>query len=138
MAAYSAVISLLRTIDQRNILELFHGHTAETVDSIRATAEYFQGVLENTSNKSGVDLGKIKSVEEKIRVAANYAEDVVELKISQIIKGISWTFRILQHEDLLPVVEKMDATKKQVVVEILAHDVDKVLELSVLERKKRS
>ncbi|KAM3281002.1 hypothetical protein P3S67_028022 [Capsicum chacoense] len=68
MAAYSAVISLLRTIDQRNIPELFHGHTAETVDSIRATAEYFQGVLENTRNKSGVDLGKIKSVEEKLEL----------------------------------------------------------------------
>ncbi|KAH0756837.1 hypothetical protein KY290_020330 [Solanum tuberosum] len=123
MAAYTAVISLLRTLDQPYISELFHGHTANALDSLRATAEYFQNVLDNTSNE------KIRSFEEDIRVVVNEAEDVVEMKISEIIKGDSWTFGILQHHDMLPVVEKMDTTKKQV-MEILSHDADQILELT--------
>ncbi|KAL3370370.1 hypothetical protein AABB24_007415, partial [Solanum stoloniferum] len=130
MAAYSAVISLLQTlVDQRNIRELFHDHTAKTLDSLHATAQYFQHVLENISKHRRFDHEKIKSLEEKIRVAVSYAEDVVEMKISQIIKGSSWTLGILQHHDLLPVVEKMDTTMKQV-MDILSHDADQVLELS--------
>ncbi|KAG5592854.1 hypothetical protein H5410_043368 [Solanum commersonii] len=105
MAAYTAVISLLQTFEQRNP-ELFHDHTAQMLDSLHATAEYFQHVLENISKK-----------------------DVVELKICQIIKESSWTFGILQHRDLLPVVEKMDTTKKHV-MDILSHDADQILELS--------
>ncbi|KAH0756835.1 hypothetical protein KY290_020328 [Solanum tuberosum] len=93
------------------------------LDSLRATAEYFQDVLENTSNE------KIKSLEEDIRVVVSEAEDVVEMKISEIITGDSWTFGILQHQDMLPVVEKMDTTKKQV-MEILSHDADQILELT--------
>ncbi|XP_049390194.1 putative late blight resistance protein homolog R1A-3 [Solanum stenotomum] len=130
MAAYSAVVSLLQTLDQRNP-ELFHDHTVQTLDFIHATAEYFQQVLEKISKNSRFDHEKIKSLEEKIRVAASDAEDVVELKIRQIIKESSWTFGILQHQDLLPLVEKMDATKKQV-TEILSHDndADQILEVS--------
>ncbi|XP_019237297.1 PREDICTED: putative disease resistance protein At1g50180 [Nicotiana attenuata] len=60
------------------------------------------------------DLEKLKSLVETIRVAANYAEDAVEVKIFQIIKGSSWTFGILQHEHLLPVFETMNTTKKEV------------------------
>ncbi|KAH0678639.1 hypothetical protein KY285_019708 [Solanum tuberosum] len=127
MAAYSAVISLLQTLNQRNP-KLFHGHTAEAHDSVRATAEYFQKVLENAS-KSRFNTEKIKSLEEKIRVAVSYAEDIVEMKISQIITSLSWMFGILQHHDLLPVVEKMDTTRKQV-MEIVSHHADQVLELS--------
>ncbi|KAH0681722.1 hypothetical protein KY289_019474 [Solanum tuberosum] len=123
MAAYTAVISLLQTLDQPNISELFHDHSTEMLDSLRATAEYFQHVLENTSNE------KIKSFEEDIRVVVSEAEDVVEMKISEIIKEESWTFGILQHQDMLPVVEKMDTTKKQV-MEILSHDADQILELT--------
>ncbi|KAH0759692.1 hypothetical protein KY290_023185 [Solanum tuberosum] len=126
MAAYTAVISLLQTLDQSNqlnISELFHDHSTEMLDSLRATAEYFQVVLDNTSNE------KIKSFEEDIRVVVNEAEYVVEMKISEIIKGDSWTFGILQHQDMLPVVEKMDTTKKQV-MEILSHDADQILELT--------
>ncbi|XP_006367044.2 putative late blight resistance protein homolog R1B-23 [Solanum tuberosum] len=123
MAAYTAVISLLQTVDQPNIAELFHDHSAEMLDSLRATAEYFQDVLENTSDE------KIKSLEEDIRVVVSEAEDVVEMKISEIIKEESWTFGILQHQDMLPVVEKMDTTKKQV-MEILSHDADQILELT--------
>ncbi|KAH0756826.1 hypothetical protein KY290_020319 [Solanum tuberosum] len=123
MAAYTAVISLLQTLDQPNISELFHDHSTEMLDSLRATAEYFQDVLENTSNE------KIKSFEEDIRVVVSEAEDVVEMKISEIIKGDSWTFGILQHHDMLPVVEKMDTTKKQV-MEILSHDAHQILELT--------
>ncbi|XP_055802715.1 putative late blight resistance protein homolog R1A-3 [Solanum dulcamara] len=126
MAAYTAVISLLQTLDQRNIPELSHGHTAKTLDSLHATAEYFQHVLEKISFHPE----KIKSLEEKIRVASSETEDVVEMKITQIIKGSSWTFGILQHQDLLSVVEKMDTTKKQV-MEIVSHDTDdQVVELS--------
>ncbi|KAG5608219.1 hypothetical protein H5410_019500 [Solanum commersonii] len=123
MAAYTAVISLLQTLDQPNISELFHDHSTEMLDSLRATAEYFQDVLANTSNE------KIKSFEEDIRVVVSEAEDVVEMKISEIIKEESWTFGILQHHDMLPVVEKMDTTKKQV-MELLSHDADQILELT--------
>nr|UUV67969.1 Rpi-amr3 [Solanum americanum] len=128
MAAYSAVISLIQTlIDQQNISELFHDHTVQTLDSLHATAEYFQHVLENITR---FDTEKIKSLEEKIRVVVSYAEDVVEMKISQIFNGSSWTFEILQHHDLLPLVEKMDTIKKQV-MDIVSHDADdQVLELS--------
>ncbi|XP_006346790.1 putative late blight resistance protein homolog R1B-23 [Solanum tuberosum] len=126
MAAYSVVISLLQTLNQRNP-ELFYSRTAEALDSVRSTAEYFQNVLENAS-KSRFDTEKIKSLEEKIRVAVSYAEDVVEMKISQIVRGSSWTFGILQHQDLLPLFEKMDTTKKQV-MEIVSHHADQVLEL---------
>ncbi|KAK4720931.1 hypothetical protein R3W88_011164 [Solanum pinnatisectum] len=97
MAAYSAVISLLQTLEERNFYELFHGHTAETLDSLRATAGYIQKVLDE------FEPGKIKSLEEKIRVAASEAEG-----------------------DLLPIVEKMDAKQ---VMEIVSHDADQVLEL---------
>jgi len=123
MAAYSAVISLIQSLDERNFHELFHGHTAETLDSLRAIAEYFQKVLDE------FEPGKIKSLEEKIRDAASEAEDIVELKTRQIIKGRSWMFGILQHQDLLPLVEKMDTIKKQV-MEIVSHDADQILELS--------
>ncbi|WMV22762.1 hypothetical protein MTR67_016147 [Solanum verrucosum] len=74
-------------------------------------------------------LKKIKSLEEEIRIVVSEAEDVVEMKISAIIKGHSWTFGILPHHDMLPVVEKMDTTKKQV-MEILSHDADQILELT--------
>ncbi|XP_015161246.1 putative late blight resistance protein homolog R1A-4 [Solanum tuberosum] len=129
MEAYTAVISLLRTLDQPYISKLFHGRTANALDSLRATAEYFHDVLEKASNKSGVDIEKIKSLEEEIRIVVSEAEDVVEMKISKIIKGDRWTFRILPHHDMLPVVEKMDTTKKQV-MEILSHDADQILELT--------
>ncbi|KAH0757238.1 hypothetical protein KY290_020731 [Solanum tuberosum] len=119
---------IVKSLDERNIPELVHGHTAETLDSLHATAEYFQQVLENAS-KSRFDTEKIKSLEEKIRVAVSYAEDVVEMKISQIIKVSRWTSGILQHRDLLPVVKKMDVTKKQV-MEIVSHDADQLLEFS--------
>ncbi|XP_015163923.1 putative late blight resistance protein homolog R1B-17 [Solanum tuberosum] len=127
MAAYTAVISLLQTLEQPNP-QLFHGNTTKTLDSLHATAEYFQKVLEN-SNKSRFDNEKLKSLEEKIRVAASYAEDVLEMKISQIIKVSRWTFGILQHLDFLKAVKKMDTTKKQV-MEILSHDANQVIELS--------
>lgn len=84
MSAYASAISLLQTLDQQNP-ELFHVHTAEILDSLRATAEYFHQVLEFASNKSEFDPENINSLEEKIRVAASYVVDVVEMKISQII-----------------------------------------------------
>ncbi|XP_070028758.1 putative late blight resistance protein homolog R1A-10 [Nicotiana sylvestris] len=106
--ACAAVISLLQSLEQRNP-ELFRDQIANTLESLRATAEYILNVLK--LSKSRFDPEKIKSLEEKIRVAASYAEDAVEVKIYQII--LSWTFGILQHQDLLPNVEKMDTTKKE-------------------------
>ncbi|KAH0692115.1 hypothetical protein KY285_019212 [Solanum tuberosum] len=79
MEAYTAVISLHRTLDQPYISELFQGHTANALDSLRATAEYFHDVLEKASNKSGDDIEKIKSLEEEIRIVVSEAEDVVEM-----------------------------------------------------------
>ncbi|KAJ8565119.1 hypothetical protein K7X08_001579 [Anisodus acutangulus] len=106
MAAYSAVISLLRTLDK----------------------------------KRRFDPEKIESLEEKIRVAANDAEDVVELKIRQTVKGASWKFgipRIILPKNFLTVVEKIDKTKKEV-MEIVSDlrtsthdgDNDQIVELS--------
>ncbi|PHU16916.1 hypothetical protein BC332_12611 [Capsicum chinense] len=76
--------------------------TAHALESIHATAQYFHDVLE---------------------------DDVVELKFCQFAKVSRLTFGVLQHWDLLTVVEKMDLTKKQV-MEILSHDADQILELS--------
>ncbi|KAH0633158.1 hypothetical protein KY284_035944 [Solanum tuberosum] len=77
MASYSAVISLLQTLDQQNP-ELFHGHTAQMLKFLRATTAYFQ-----------------KSLEEKNRVAASEAKDAGEIQISQIFKRLKldiWNF----------------------------------------------
>nr|XP_033515552.1 uncharacterized protein LOC117280003 [Nicotiana tomentosiformis] len=133
--AYTAVISLLQILEQRNP-ELIHAQTTKTIETLHATAKYFQKVLEEAGN-SRFDHEKIKSLDEKIRVVASDAEHVVELKICQIIEGLSWTFGILQHEDLLPVIAKMDKTKKEV-MEIVSDfststhnaDGDQILELS--------
>ncbi|XP_059276748.1 putative late blight resistance protein homolog R1A-3 [Lycium ferocissimum] len=119
MAAYSAVISLLQTLEQlqeRNP-KLIRGRLAKTLKSVHATALYFQNVLEEVGKTRTDHLEKIKRLEEKIRVAANDAEDVVELKFGQIIKGLSGTFgleRIILDRNLLSVVEKIDTTKKEV------------------------
>ncbi|WMV22778.1 hypothetical protein MTR67_016163 [Solanum verrucosum] len=116
MEAYTAVISLLQTLDQPYISELFHDHSTEMLDSLRATAECFQNALENTSNE------KIKSLEEDIRVVVSEAEDVVEMMISEIIEGKSWTF-LKSSKDVL---KKMDKTKKQV-MEILELTADSLI-----------
>uniref|UniRef100_A0A1U7UYB1 Late blight resistance protein homolog R1A-3 n=1 Tax=Nicotiana sylvestris TaxID=4096 RepID=A0A1U7UYB1_NICSY len=126
--ACAAVISLLQSLEQRNP-ELFRDQIANTLESLRATAEYILNVLK--LSKSRFDPEKIKSLEEKIRVAASYAEDAVEVKIYQII--LSWTFGILQHQDLLPNVEKMDTTKKELwkLFLILVQGLDDDLEIIV-------
>ncbi|OIT32015.1 PREDICTED: putative late blight resistance protein homolog R1B-17 [Nicotiana attenuata] len=117
--AYTSVISLLQTVEQlqqRNP-KLIQGQTVEMLYSLHTTAEYFKNILEKVS-KSRFNLENIKSLEEKIRVAVNDTEDVVELKICQIFEGLSWTGgkarKSLLHKDLSPVVEKMDITKKEV------------------------
>ncbi|KAM3280996.1 putative late blight resistance protein R1A-3 isoform X1 [Capsicum chacoense] len=120
MAAYSAVISLLQTLEQRNKKLIIQNQTAKALESIHATAQYFHDVLEGASynRRPTFDPDKTKSLEEVIRVAATDAEDVVDLKFGQFIKVSRWTFGMLPHWDLLPLVEKMDTTKKQV-MEIL-------------------
>ncbi|KAK6791048.1 hypothetical protein RDI58_010129 [Solanum bulbocastanum] len=82
LKTYSAVISLLQTLDELNIHELFHGHTVEMLDSLRAIAEYFQKVLDE------FEPGKIKSLEEKIKVAANRMEDDIVLGIDDDLEII--------------------------------------------------
>ncbi|KAG5609080.1 hypothetical protein H5410_020361 [Solanum commersonii] len=95
MAAYSAVISLLQSLDERNFHELFHGHTAETLDSLRAVAEYFQKVLDE------FEPGKIKSLEEKIRDAASEAEDINYLfEIKMMTSTLYLAYGV--HESLVP------------------------------------
>ncbi|KAM3304223.1 hypothetical protein P3S67_015255 [Capsicum chacoense] len=88
MAAYSAVFSLFQALEQRNT-ELFHCQTTEMLDFLRATAEYFLKVLEQARKIRPSTTEKIKSLEEKIRIAANKAKDAVDLKIFQIIKDTS-------------------------------------------------
>ncbi|PHT54388.1 hypothetical protein CQW23_08850 [Capsicum baccatum] len=144
MAAYTAVISLLQTLEQlqqRNP-KIIHGQTAVTLESLHATAEYFRNFLEQGRKIRRFDPEKIKSLEEKIRVVANDVEDLVELKICRIIKDLSWISglaRIILHRNLMSIVVKIETTKKEV-MEIVsdfstsstrdADDVDQILELS--------
>ncbi|XP_006363500.1 putative late blight resistance protein homolog R1A-10 [Solanum tuberosum] len=134
MAAYSAVTCLLQTLEQRNP-QLFDALTAKALESIHATAQYFYNFLEGSGNKN---VEKIKSLEEKIRIAANHAKYAVELKISDIIDGISYTNANVQQEDLPVVVDEMYTIKKEM-MEIIASgfnttthddDDDQILELS--------
>ncbi|MCD7464156.1 hypothetical protein HAX54_052216 [Datura stramonium] len=122
--AYAGVLSLLQTVERVQQInpKCIQGQTAEMLDSLRDTAEYFQNVLEEASKIRRYDDNnnseKIKSLEEKIKVACSDAEDVIELNMYQIIKGLSLTLRVLcksfPYKDLLPVVEEMDTIKKQV------------------------
>ncbi|MCD7463476.1 hypothetical protein HAX54_050695 [Datura stramonium] len=115
--AYTAVISLLQTLEQlqqRNPL-LIQGQTVQVIESLRDTAEYFRKVLEETS-KIKVDPEKMKSLEGKIRAAANEVEDIVELNICQI-KGLTWIIGVARKvllKNLLPAMEKIEATRIEV------------------------
>ncbi|KAK4380525.1 hypothetical protein RND71_002387 [Anisodus tanguticus] len=134
MAAYTAVIYLLQTLEQfqQRHPELVQGQTAKMLESLHDTAEYFLNVVEEAS-KSRFDPEKTKSLEEIISAAASYTEDAVELKIYQIIDDLRWTFgaapKSSLHKNLLPVVERID-TKKKKVMEIVSdfstrgHDID--------------
>ncbi|CAN4078978.1 unnamed protein product [Withania somnifera] len=116
MAAYTAVISLLQTLEQfqQRHPELVQGQTAKTLKSIYDTAEYFQNFVEE-ARKSRSDLGKIKTLEEKIRVAANDTEDVVEKKICEIISGTCGNVpESSLQKNFLPVVERINTIKNEV------------------------
>ncbi|KAG5628755.1 hypothetical protein H5410_000472 [Solanum commersonii] len=125
MAAYTAVISLLQTIEQfqQRHPKLVRGQTAKTLESLHDTAQYFQNIVDEAS-KSRFDLEKIKSLEEIIRDAASYAEDGIKM---------SWTCGNASESSLnknfLPVVERIDTIKKEV-MEIVSdfststHDID--------------
>ncbi|PHT33887.1 hypothetical protein CQW23_25687 [Capsicum baccatum] len=132
--AYSSVISLLQTLEQRNP-QLFHCQTTEMLDFLRATAEYFRKVLEQASKIRPSNTEKIKSLEEIIRIAANNAKDVVDLKIFHIIKDTSAMKKSMQREDLLQVVEKMDATKIEVmtIVSELSSSINDIVEDEIVE-----
>ncbi|PHT67803.1 hypothetical protein T459_27290 [Capsicum annuum] len=134
MAAYSSVISLLQTLEQRNP-QLFHCQTTEMFDFLRATAEYFRKVLEQASKIRPSNTEKIKSLEEIIRIAANNAKDVVDLKIFHIIKDTSAMKKSMQREDLLQVVEKMDATKIEVmtIVSELSASINDIVDDEIVE-----
>ncbi|KAH0642663.1 hypothetical protein KY289_033637 [Solanum tuberosum] len=124
MEAYTAVVSLLQTLEQlqQSHPDLIQGKMVKTIESFLVTAEYFQHVVEETS-KSKFNPEKIKSLGEKIRASASYTEDVVELTIYQIMEDISWTFGTtptsLLHKKLLSAVEKID-TQKNEVMEIVS------------------
>ncbi|KAH0643873.1 hypothetical protein KY289_034847 [Solanum tuberosum] len=124
MEAYTAVVSLLQTLEQlqQSHPDLIQGKMVKTLESLLVTAEYFLNVVEEAS-KSRFDVEKIKSLEEKIRASASYTEDVVELTIYQIMEDLSWTFGITPtgslHKNFLSVVKKMD-TKKNEVMEIVS------------------
>uniref|UniRef100_M1CW59 Resistance protein PSH-RGH6 n=1 Tax=Solanum tuberosum TaxID=4113 RepID=M1CW59_SOLTU len=119
MEAYTAVISLLQTLEQlqQSHPDLIQGQMVKTLESLLVTAEYFLNVVEEAS-KSRFDPEKIKSLKEKIRASASYTEDVVELTIYQIIEDLSLAFGITPtsslHKNLLSVVEKLDRKKNEV------------------------
>ncbi|KAF3672938.1 putative late blight resistance protein -like protein R1A-10-like [Capsicum annuum] len=146
--AYGSVLSLLQTLEllQQTNPKLIRGQTAEMLDSLHATAEYIKNVLEDTSKirRSDDDAENIKLLEEKIRVAASDAEDVVERNYHQFFIGLSWKLgaarKTFPDKDLKTVVEKMVTTKKQVTELVScfsssthdadADDDDQILELS--------
>ncbi|XP_049361347.1 putative late blight resistance protein homolog R1A-10 [Solanum verrucosum] len=137
MEAYTAVISLLQTLEQlqQSHPDLIQGKMVKTLKSLLVTAEYFQNVVEET-RKSRFDPEKIKSLEEKIKASASYTEDVVELTIYQIMEDLSWTFGItptsLLHKNLLSVVEKLD-TQKNEVMEIVSEFTTNTYDDQILE-----
>ncbi|PHT60373.1 hypothetical protein CQW23_02736 [Capsicum baccatum] len=125
MAAYTAVISLLQTLErfQERQPVLIQGQTAKTLESLRDTAEYFQNFVEEAST-SRFDPEKIKSFEEIIRSAASDAEDVIEM---------CWTCGNASesslNKNLRPVVTRINTIKNEV-MEIVSgfstssHDMD--------------
>ncbi|KAM3324795.1 hypothetical protein P3S67_005947 [Capsicum chacoense] len=110
MAAYTAVISLLQTLErfQERQPVLIQGQTAKTLESLRDTAEYFQNFVEEAST-SRFDPEKIKSFEEIIRSAASDAEDVIEM---------CWTCGNASesslNKNLRPVVTRINTIKNEV------------------------
>ncbi|KAM3339432.1 hypothetical protein P3S68_029301 [Capsicum galapagoense] len=110
MAAYTAVISLLQTLEQLQERHpvLIQGQTAKTLESLHNTAEYFQNFVEEAS-KSRFDPEKIKSIEEIIKSAASDAEDVIEM---------CWTCENASesslNKNLRPVVERINTIKNEV------------------------
>ncbi|XP_059281095.1 LOW QUALITY PROTEIN: putative late blight resistance protein homolog R1A-10 [Lycium ferocissimum] len=137
MAAYIAVISLLQTIEQfqQRHPELVQGFTAKTLESLHETAEYFQNVVEE-AGKSKFDPEKKKSLEEKIRAAASYAEDIVEMKICQIIEDLNLKYGMAPtsslYKNLLPFVERVER-KKNEVLEIVSDFSTRIHDDQILE-----
>ncbi|XP_009589796.1 putative late blight resistance protein homolog R1A-10 [Nicotiana tomentosiformis] len=127
--SYPAVNSLIQTLElfQTTYPNLIHGQTAEIIDSLRASAEYFQYILENTSHQKH-EFEKIEDFEGEMKTAVQHAEDLLESNISEIMKeryknhqeekknnGAKWTIqdeaRVLLR-DLPQAMDKIDAIRK--------------------------
>ncbi|XP_009764269.1 putative late blight resistance protein homolog R1A-3 [Nicotiana sylvestris] len=125
--AYAAVNSLIQTLElfQRTYPAIINGQVAEMVDSLRANAEYFQRILENTSHQKH-EYEKIKDLEGGMRAAVQHAEDLLESNIVGFLRerynqqkeknnGAKWTIqdeaRVLLR-DLPQVMDKIDAIRK--------------------------
>lgn len=129
MAAYPAVNSLIQTLElfQSTYPTLIHGQTAEMIDSLRASAEYFQNILESTNrHHQKNEFVMPKDLEGEMRVAVQQAEDFLESNIAKIMrkrqKGkiyrSKWTFQdeagvLLQ--GLPQAIDKVDAARKKVI-----------------------
>ncbi|KAF3632332.1 putative deacetylvindoline O-acetyltransferase-like [Capsicum annuum] len=95
----------------------------------------FEKFLNKQARSGRLTRKKIKSLEEIIRIAANNAKDVVDLKIFHIIKDTSAMKKSMQREDLLQVVEKMDATKIEVmtIVSELSASINDIVDDEIVE-----
>lgn len=85
--AYPAVNSLIQTLElfQKTYPALIHGQTAEMIDSLHASAEYFQNILENASHQKQ-EYDTFKYFEAEIRSAMHQAEDVLESNVAEIMR----------------------------------------------------
>ncbi|KAK4739596.1 hypothetical protein R3W88_003293 [Solanum pinnatisectum] len=128
MAAYPAVNSLIQTLElfQSSYPTLIHGQTAEMIDSLRASAEYFQNILESTNRHQKHEFVMFKDLEVEMRVVVQQAENLLESNIAKIMrkrqKGKTyrskWTF---QDEagvllwGLPQAIDKVDAVRAKVI-----------------------
>ncbi|KAK4379457.1 hypothetical protein RND71_001319 [Anisodus tanguticus] len=130
--AYPAINSLIQTLElfKRTYPSLIHDQTAEMIDSLHASAEYFQNILEKTSHQKH-EYKKIKDLEGEIRVALQQAEDLLESNILEIMRerssqqeeknnGSKWTIhdgaRVLLR-DLPQAIDKIDVVRKDLTQE---------------------
>ncbi|CAN4110371.1 unnamed protein product [Withania somnifera] len=110
--AYASVVSLAQTLEQLSTRN--PGLFAEPkIQSLAASLEYFKGFLDDTS-KSSSHQEEVTVLVGKFRDALNEAENIIELKICEIHQKRS--------EDLvgslLPVVQKIDSARKELVLSL--------------------
>ncbi|KAJ8573368.1 hypothetical protein K7X08_009879 [Anisodus acutangulus] len=115
---------------RRTYPSLIHDQAAEMIDSLHASAEYFQNILEKTSHQKH-EYKKIKDLEGEIRVALQQAEDLLESNILEIMRerssqqeeknnGSKWTIHDeawVLLRDLPQAIDKIDAVRKDLMRE---------------------